>query len=116
MADVHYSYRGKAVDMNALSKKYEKEIALGNAKMNAKGDIIGRGGKIIKTREEQIAEYREANAPLKAGKVNLSNEEVDLNEVAEAKPVLKKAEADKPKRVKKSVEEDDFIPDEKVEK
>lgn len=114
MANVHYSYRGQPVDMDALAKKFEKEIALGNARMNAKGDIVGRGGKIIKTREQQLAEYKEANAPIKMGKVNISNEEIDLNEVAEAKPVLKRPEAEGGKRKKKAQEVvEDFIPDEK---
>lgn len=114
MANVHYSYRGQPVDMDALAKKFEKEIALGNAHMNTKGDIIGRGGKVIKTREEQLAEYQEANAPIKSGRVNLSNEEIDLAEVSEAKPVLKRSEiSEKPKRQKRIQEVADFIPDEK---
>ena len=113
MANVHYSYRGQPVDMDALAKKFEKEIALGNARMNAKGDIVGKGGKIIKTREQQLAEYKEANAPIKLGKVNISNEEIDLNDVAEAKPVLKRPEVEGGKRKKKVPEVSDFIPDEK---
>ena len=113
MANVHYSYRGQPVDMDASAKKFEKEIALGNARMNAKGDIVGKGGKIIKTREQQLAEYKEANAPIKIGKVNISNEEIDLNDVAEAKPVLKRPEVEGGKRKKKVQEVSDFIPDEK---
>ena len=113
MANVHYSYRGQPVDMDALAKKFEKEIALGNARMNAKGDIVGKGGKIIKTREQQLAEYKEANAPIKIGKVNISNEEIALNDVAEAKPVLKRPEVEGGKRKKKVQEVSDFIPDEK---
>ena len=113
MANVHYSYRGQPVDMDALAKKFEKEIALGNAHMNAKGDIVGKGGKIIKTREQQLAEYKEANAPIKTGKVNISNEEIDLNDVAEAKPVLKRPEVEGGKHKKIVQEVSDFIPDEK---
>ena len=113
MANVHYSYRGQPVDMDALAKKFEKEIALGNARMNAKGDIVGKGGKIIKTREQQLAEYKEANAPIKTGKVNISNEEIDLNDVVEAKSVLKRPEVEGGKRKKKVQEVSDFIPDEK---
>ena len=113
MANVHYSYRGQPVDMDALAKKFEKEIALGNARMNAKGDIVGKGGKIIKTREQQLAEYKEANTPIKIGKVNISNEEIDLNDVAEAKPVLKRPEVEGGKRKKKVQEVSDFIADEK---
>lgn len=55
------SYRGKEVDMISLAKKYEKVVALGNAHMNGRGDILGKGGKIVKTREEQLAEYYEGN-------------------------------------------------------
>lgn len=54
------SFRGKEVNMLALAKKNEYKIALGNSKMNARGDIIGKGGIIIKTREEQIKEYEES--------------------------------------------------------
>ena len=54
------SFRGKEVNMLALAKKNEFKIAIGNTHQNARGDIIGRGGIIIKTREEQIKEYQES--------------------------------------------------------
>lgn len=55
------SYRGKEVNMNALQKKFETSIALGNGPLcNARGDLIGKNGKIIKTREDQLKEYRES--------------------------------------------------------
>ena len=55
------SYRGKEINMSALQKKYEKTIALGNGPLcNARGDLIGKNGKIIKTREDQLKEYRES--------------------------------------------------------
>jgi hypothetical protein len=53
------SFRGKSVDMNALLMKHEKQVALGNAKMNARGDIIGKGGKVIRKREDLIREYHD---------------------------------------------------------
>ena len=53
------SFRGKEVDMLKLFRKNEKKIALGNARMNARGDIIGRGGIILKSREDQVKEYQE---------------------------------------------------------
>jgi len=55
------SYRGKNVDMVSLAKKYEKTVALGNAHMNGRGDILGHNGKVVKTREEQLSEYYEGN-------------------------------------------------------
>lgn len=55
------SYRGKEVDMVSLAKKNEKTVALGNAHMNGRGDRLGRGGKIIETREEMLEKYYNAN-------------------------------------------------------
>ena len=55
------SYRGKDINFSALHKKNEHTIALGNGPLcNARGDLIGKNGKIIKTREEQLKEYRES--------------------------------------------------------
>ena len=58
---VHTSVRGKVVDMEKLSLRNETEIAVGNAKMNARGDEIGAGGKIIRTREQILQDYYNNN-------------------------------------------------------
>lgn len=55
------SYKGKEVDMISLAKKNEKTVALGNAHMNGRGDRLGRGGKIVETREEMLEKYYNAN-------------------------------------------------------
>ena len=52
----HVTYRGKHVDMELLRFKNQHQVALGNAKMNARGDILGRGGIVVKTREELLKE------------------------------------------------------------
>ena len=67
------SYRGKTVNMLALSRKNEHKIALGNSHQNARGDIIGRGGVILKSREEQIKEYEE-NIVKTEGQESMKNE------------------------------------------
>ena len=59
------SFQGKEIDMEKLIQKNELTPAVGNAKMNARGDKLGPGGKIIKTREEVVAEYYEANPKAK---------------------------------------------------
>lgn len=64
MGKKHTSYRGTAIDMEMLKFQNEYKTALGNASMNARGDKIGRGGTIIKTREELLAEReREMQIP-----------------------------------------------------
>lgn len=53
--------QGKEIDMDALLQRNELMPAVGNARVNARGDELGPGGKIIKKREEVIASYYEGN-------------------------------------------------------
>lgn len=54
---VHKTMLGKEIDIDKLRIKHETTLAVGNARMNARGDEIGPGGKIIKKREEVSSEY-----------------------------------------------------------
>ena len=47
--------------MDLLRKRNELTPAVGNAKVNARGDELGPGGKIIKKREEVLADYYRDN-------------------------------------------------------
>ena len=47
----HVSYRGITIDMDTLRRENEKTTAIGNMKVNARGDQINRG-KITKTADE----------------------------------------------------------------
>ena len=55
------SMQGKSVDMDLLRQRNELTPAVGNAKVNARGDELGPGGKIMKTKEEVLKEYYENN-------------------------------------------------------
>lgn len=55
------SMRGKIVDLDLLRKKNELTPAVGNAKVNARGDELGPGGKIIRKREDIVRDYYEQN-------------------------------------------------------
>lgn len=55
------SMRGKEIDITALMIKHGNTPAVGNAKMNARGDIIGKGGKVITSREDLLKEYNKNN-------------------------------------------------------
>jgi hypothetical protein len=61
MGKIYTSVRGKEVDMEKLSIRNETEIAVGNAKLNARGDEIGVGGKIVRTREQILKDYYNEN-------------------------------------------------------
>jgi hypothetical protein len=45
---------GKVVDMSALAAKNEKTRAVGNMKVNARGDTIDAQGRIIKTSTAKV--------------------------------------------------------------
>jgi len=55
------SMLGTEVDMEKLRNQNELALAVGNARVNARGDEIGPGGKIIRKREEVMQEYYKGN-------------------------------------------------------
>ena len=61
MARTVKSMRGKEIDMEKLNLKNELLPAVGNAKVNARGDEIGKGGEIVRTREDVLQDYYKKN-------------------------------------------------------
>jgi hypothetical protein len=53
--------KGKEVDMDQMLEKNQLMPAVGNVRMNARGDELGPGGKIVKKREDTINAYYESN-------------------------------------------------------
>ena len=56
---VYKSMQGKTIDMDLLRQRNELTPAVGNARVNARGDELGPGGKIIRKREEVLKDYYE---------------------------------------------------------
>lgn len=61
--------QGKEIDMDKLVSQNELMPAIGNMKVNARGDELGPGGKIIRKREDIMAAYYEANPKSRANKL-----------------------------------------------
>jgi hypothetical protein len=61
MGKTYTSIRGKEIDMEKLSLRHETTPAVGNLKVNARGDELGAGGKIVRTREQILADYYKNN-------------------------------------------------------
>jgi len=78
--------QGKQVDMDLLRKKNELTPAVGNARVNARGDELGAGGKIVRKREQVIKDYYKGSMPV-AEEPAVSVSDV----VAEEAPVVQKA-------------------------
>ena len=87
----HRSMRGKQVDMDLLRKRNELTPAVGNARVNARGDELGPGGQIVKKREDVVQEhYAQAGVASEAtGRPAQPN--APTQEVAPAAPAEKPA-------------------------
>jgi len=56
MGQTYKTARGKVIDMGKMVNQNELTPAVGNAKVNARGDKLGPGGKIIQRREEIVSQ------------------------------------------------------------
>ena len=61
MGKTYRTLRGREIDMEKLNLKNETLPAVGNMKVNARGDEIGKGGKVVRTREEILKDYYKDN-------------------------------------------------------
>jgi len=61
MGRTYKTLQGKTIDMDKLRAQNELTPAVGNMKVNARGDEIGPGGKITRTREQVISTYYDSN-------------------------------------------------------
>ena len=92
MPRVYKTAQGKRLDMNALISRNERTRAVGNMKVNARGDTIDSEGKIVVPVTQKVGEKyqktvgnKSANVVRKATaqqlpevKEDLTNEELDL--------------------------------------
>lgn len=88
----HTSARGTPVDFDLLHTQNKDVVAVGNANMNANGDVLGRGGKIVR-KVEDIPTIQKANPNAAYNQVNpKSTKMVSLKDKVDAvpsnKPVL----------------------------
>lgn len=58
---MHLTMRGKQIDMEKLIARNSHVKALGNANMNARGDILGVDGNVALAREQLTTEYHNQN-------------------------------------------------------
>lgn len=65
---VYRSANGKIVDMDLLRQRNELTPAVGNARVNARGDQLGPGGKIVRSREEILKDFYDQSEKVKSSK------------------------------------------------
>lgn len=96
MGRIYTTFQGKQIDMDAMLQKNETMPAVGNVRVNARGDELGPDGRIIRTRESVLSEYYDTSPnPVvdqeMLGKVKISPRRIVKEEVPAtvAKPKIK---------------------------
>lgn len=70
--EVYRSANGKIVDMGALRLQNEKTRAVGNMKVNARGDEIDERGRVIRKKTEQVGgQYRRQTSATRPSSKNI---------------------------------------------
>jgi len=78
---VYRTANGKHIDLDLLISRNELTPAVGNARVNARGDELGPGGKIIKKREDVLKEYYAQTGSVKDETVNKQQDKDEDNVV-----------------------------------
>lgn len=66
MARIYKTAQGKPVDIDSLRLTNEETIAVGNMKVNARGDQLGPGGTIVKNRNQVMDQHYKLHTPMAA--------------------------------------------------
>ena len=63
MSKIYRSALGRSVDIDQLRLSNEETIAVGNMKVNARGDELGAGGQVVRSRNQVMNDYYRLNTP-----------------------------------------------------
>ena len=77
MGRTYRTMQGRTIDMDKLRSQNELTPAVGNMKVNARGDEISPGGKILRTREQVVSSYYEKNPKATPDVDNVSSSKPD---------------------------------------
>ena len=74
--------QGKHIDLDLLISRNELTPAVGNARVNARGDELGPGGTMIRKREDIMGEYYQNPETVKDEEVVVSDEVVNTDDTS----------------------------------
>jgi hypothetical protein len=72
---IYKTANGKRINIDAIVSQNEESIAVGNMRVNARGDELGPGGRVERTREKVMADYYKLNTPVATDRVPVPREE-----------------------------------------
>ncbi len=116
MAKIYRTAQGRSLDIERLRLQNELVPAIGNMRVNARGDQLGPGGKVVKNREQMIDEHYQNNISTKPKK-NVAEADIIPTKGGKSKRVekfepgniLPDPEIVAPEEKKEIPEVDDFV-------
>lgn len=75
----HKTARGREFNMQAFASNQGEKIAVGNSGRNARGDLLGPGGKVIATKQEIAGMVHDNNARIETSAVKLNPLEQEIS-------------------------------------
>ena len=88
MSKIVRTAAGKHIDMDQILQKNEEVIAVGNKKCNARGDELGPGGAISKTRDQVMREYYALNTPVATEAVTPVHVDSGMDEIDSSPEII----------------------------
>ena len=86
MAKIYRTAMGRQIDIDDLMLRNETVIAVGNRKVNARGDELGPGGKVVKTRDQIMKEYYALNTPVAVDPIPVHQQKAPISRPASPIP------------------------------
>ena len=77
----HLTSKGKVIDMESIIAQQGDAPAIGNMSVNGKGDLIGPGGKIIKTADQRARDHYKNVDGSESEQVSIKNAQPSFAEV-----------------------------------
>lgn len=68
MPNITVTANGVPLDMEALRTQHEKTVAVGNMRVNARGDELNTAGEVSKTRNQRMTEYYKLHSTVPTAK------------------------------------------------
>lgn len=101
--------KGRQIDIDTLRQQQGARIAVGNARMNGYGEVLGKGGEVVKTQDQITKEYYDANPKAaKAAPValrDISDEVLTPKQAIEALEAQQEEKATKARRKTRDAED-----------
>jgi len=73
---VYTTANGKTINIDAIISQNEDSIAIGNMRVNARGDELGPGGKVVRSKDKVMQDYYKLNTPIASDHIPQPRESV----------------------------------------